>query len=320
MKIQTTLVILLIGVFFSCCEKNDPLTDIETQQESVDNLKAAKYNTKNWMTVLSDKTKLNELSIPGTHNSGARFEDWSSTAKCQHLTIGEQLNAGVRFLDVRCRHFRDGFTIHHGVKYQKLTFDGVLVACWKFLRENPGETIIISVKSEHTSKENTRSYEETFDSYVDKNRKGWYLDKKIPTLGQVRGKVVLFRRFGSTSSNKGLKATYWPDNKTFQSYNGSFSIRVQDEYTVKNNWKKWGSITDNLHKASTQNPNWLYVNFTSGTKSGIFGIPNIKGVSNFMNPKIEDYFKKNKSGRYGIVNMDFANQYRCKLIIDTNFN
>ena len=57
-----------------------------------------------WMSPLDGGLLLSQLSIPGTHDSGARFEPLSRTAKCQTLTIGQQLDAGARFLDIRCRH------------------------------------------------------------------------------------------------------------------------------------------------------------------------------------------------------------------------
>ncbi|MBN2843687.1 MAG: hypothetical protein JXM68_11380, partial [Sedimentisphaerales bacterium] len=50
----------------------------------------------NWMQDLKDTALLSQLSIPGTHDSGARFEPIGGTAKCQNLTIAEQLAIGVR--------------------------------------------------------------------------------------------------------------------------------------------------------------------------------------------------------------------------------
>ncbi|MBN2842929.1 MAG: hypothetical protein JXM68_07555, partial [Sedimentisphaerales bacterium] len=50
----------------------------------------------NWMAAQKDISLLSQLSIPGTHDSGARFEPIGGTAKCQNLTIAEQLAIGVR--------------------------------------------------------------------------------------------------------------------------------------------------------------------------------------------------------------------------------
>ena len=194
----------------------------------------------NWMTPLDGNLPLSQLSIPGTHDSGALVEPFSGTAKCQNLSIADQLNAGVRFLDIRCRHLNDAFPIHHGSVYQNMNFTDVLNATIGFLNSNPGETVIMSVKEEHTPSGNTRSFEATFDSYVAQNPSKWHLGSGIPTLTQARGKIVLFRRFGASSTPKGINASNWPDNTTFST---GGTLRVQDRYNVSNNDSKWAAIS-----------------------------------------------------------------------------
>ena len=158
----------------------------------------------NWMSSASGDLPLTRFSIPGTHDAGALYEPLSGTTKCQNLTLTEQLNAGVRFLDIRCRHVNNGFLIHHGLVYQKINFDDVLHVVTGFLTNNPTETVIMSVKEEYDPKGNTRTFEATFDSYVAKSPGKWLLTSNIPTLDQARGKIVLFRRFPATSIPKGL--------------------------------------------------------------------------------------------------------------------
>jgi len=272
----------------------------------------------NWMNGLDSGLAVSQFSIPGTHDSGARYEPVSGTAICQTLTIGDQLNAGVRFLDIRCRHINDAFAIHHGQVYQNANFDDVLNATIGFLNANPSETVIMSVKEEYNASGNTRSFEATFDSYVAKNPGMWYLGSSIPTLSQVRGKIVLFRRFGASSMPKGIDASNWPDNTTFTGNGGA--LRVQDNYNVSNNDTKWSQISQVLGEAYNGSPNTLYVNFSSGVQSGIFGIPNIPNVSNNINPRLTSYFAANASGRYGAILMDFADAAKCSMIYNTAFN
>ena len=268
----------------------------------------------NWMTPLDGNLPLSQFSIPGTHDSGARVEPVSGTAKCQDLSIADQLNAGVRFLDIRCRHLNNAFTIHHGSVYQNLNFDDVLNATIGFLNANPGETVIMSVKEEHTPSGNTRSFEATFDAYVAQNPSKWNLGSAIPTLTQARGKIVLFRRFGASSTPKGIDASNWPDNTTFST---GGTLRVQDRYNVSDNDSKWAAILQVLNEARYGGPNTLYVNFASGVGS-IFGIPNIPMVSNNINPRISTFFSTNTSGRFGAVLMDFADAAKCTAIYSTN--
>ncbi|RYD20361.1 MAG: phosphatidylinositol-specific phospholipase C domain-containing protein [Verrucomicrobiaceae bacterium] len=269
----------------------------------------------NWMNSVDGARRLSDLSIPGTHDSGARFEPVGGTAKCQDLTLGDQLNAGVRFLDIRCRHIDNGFTIHHGQVYQNINFGDVLNATIGFLNANPSETVIMSVKEEHTPSNNTRSFEATFDSYVAQNPSKWLLGSGIPTLTESRGKIVLFRRFGASGTPKGIDASNWPDNTSFST---GGTLRVQDIYNVPNNDNKWNSILAILNEARYGGPTPLYVNFASGVNSGIFGIPSIPTVSNNINPRLTTFFTNNPSGRFGCVLMDFADASKCSLIYNTN--
>ena len=97
-------------------------------------LQEAPLAAHNWMHSLNDDVSLSQLSIPGTHNSGARYETWPGTSQCQDLSIDEQLEAGVRFLDIRCCHRNNTFRIYHGMEDQHLSFDDVLDTCISFLR------------------------------------------------------------------------------------------------------------------------------------------------------------------------------------------
>lgn len=272
-----------------------------------------------WMQSLPGSTLLSQLSVPGSHDAGARYEPVAGTAKCQSLTIAEQLNAGIRFLDIRCRHIDNAFAIHHGSIYQNLNFDDVLNACWSFLSSNPNECIIMSVKEEYDASNTTRTFEQTFDAYTQKNPSGWYLGATVPTLGSVRGKIVLLRRFGVSTTPKGIDATSWADNTTFTISNGNATLRVQDNYVVPDNNTKWANITNLLTEARNGNSGTLYINFTSGYKSLIFSIPSITTVSNAINPQLTSYFTSNTQGRYGVIPMDFSDAGKAALIYQTNF-
>ena len=270
----------------------------------------------NWMASVKGTTLLSQMSIPGTHDSGAMYEPFPGTAICQNLTISEQLNVGIRFLDIRCRHIDDAFTIHHGSIYQNLNFNDVLTACISFLNNNPSETIIMSVKEEYDSENITRTFEETFYTYLNSTSDKWYLGNSIPDLETVRGKIVLFRRFGC-SQYIGLNATSWDDDTTFSISNNS-SMRVQDNYSNDSASEKWSSVTSMISEATVGDAVTLFVNFTSGYTS-FLGIPSITTVSDYVNPRLETYFTQNTYGRYGILVMDFANATRAELIYSTNF-
>ncbi len=327
MKRMTTITLGVVtaSIFFSC--SNDSLMERDSNENNGASL--AKVNSRtllapiemnSWMSGLQDNISLSKISIPGTHDSGARVDApvVSGTAKTQDLSIAEQLNAGVRFLDIRCRHIDNAFTIHHGAIYQNLNFDDVLNACYTFLNSHPSETIIMSVKEEYDASNTTRSFEQTFDSYVQKNPSKWDLGANIPTLGAVRGKIKLLRRFSSGTA-KGINASPWADNTTFDINNSGVQLKVQDYYKVTNNDDKWNGISSLLNEAKNDTNGKLFVNFTSGYKPGIFGIPSIPTVSNNINPRLKTFFQTNTHGSFGIMPVDFVNAELSELIVKTNF-
>lgn len=307
----------LVATASAACGPSDP-DDDDTGAQLDSMATGAAYDGASWMGAVADQTSLADLSIPGTHDSCALRETVPSTAKCQTLSIAEQLRAGVRFLDVRCRHFHDTFEIHHDLVYQEMNFDDVLGAVIAFLQAHPSETLMMSVKEEYKPEGNSRTFEQTFDAYVQKHPERWHLGTSIPSLEAVRGKIVLLRRFGA-SSPKGINASRWADNATF-TIDGPARIRVEDEYTVSDNAAKWTAATRLFDEMRAPSPT-LYLVYTSGYKPQLFGVPNITTVSGFMNGKISEYFSSpaRPKGRYGVVAMDFVDASRASLVFSKNF-
>jgi 1-phosphatidylinositol phosphodiesterase len=316
MKNQIKLLVPVVcGVvlLFQACQKEESLSLRDGR------LKAT-YTMSNWMGSLDGTYSLSRFSIPGTHDAGAMYEPWPGTAICQSLTIAEQLAAGVRFLDIRCRNYENAFAIHHGSIYQHLNFDDVINTCSAFLTSNPTECIIMSVKEEYTAYNNTLTFEQIFDTYTAKNPDLWYLGATIPILDAVRGKIVLFRRFSASTTPKGLSLNSgWLDNTTFTISNSSGTFRIQDYYSASSTSTKWTYINNMLTEAKSGGSSTMYVNFASGYTTFLW-VPSITNVSNYVNPKIVTYFTSNTLGRYGILLMDFADSSKSSLIIATNFN
>jgi hypothetical protein len=71
-----------------------------------------------WMSYASDTASLGDLTIPGSHDSGALYEPIAGTAKCQTLSILDQLNIGIRYLRGRIvllRRFAGSFGVAGGI-------------------------------------------------------------------------------------------------------------------------------------------------------------------------------------------------------------
>ena len=106
-----------------------------------------------WMKYVDDKKYLDELSIPGTHDSGTcsvdnDTEPQTSLAKCQQDYIPTQLLEGIRYFDIRLGK-GDNPGIDHGICYllkkdgNFLHLSDVIGYFKTFLSENPTEALIM---------------------------------------------------------------------------------------------------------------------------------------------------------------------------------
>jgi len=270
-----------------------------------------------WMANLDDTRMIAELSLPGTHDSGARFDLTQGLAKCQDLTIAEQLAAGVRFFDLRCRHVQDQFLIYHGGVDQNQTFDEVLATMYAFLDAHPHEVILASVKEEAVPTLDTRSFEATFQSYIAQDPARWTLAPTPPRLGDVRGTLVLLRRFDATASPLGIDATQWADNATFTISDAH--LRIEDEYVVTSNDLKWTAIANLLAEAAAGDPATWMLTYTSGYQM-ISGLPNITLVSDDINVRLDAFLADpaHAHAHLGTLAMDFVTAERVEAIVAAN--
>lgn len=272
-----------------------------------------------WMGQLADSTALDDISLPGTHDTCALHGGPGPTTQSRGLA--EQLNNGVRFLDIRCRHARDGFDIYHGVVDQHLEYgEGVQRVCLEFLRAHPSETIVMSVKQEGDGGGNAKSFEQVFRGYIERAdcAAQWRLADVVPKLADARGKMVLFRRFAADQPGAvlGLAPLPWPENTIFEVSNGA-SFRIQDAWrlpTIADRQLKWDRTRALLDQAK-QGERKLFVNFCSGTGAG----SDPRTVADDINPRLISYLTEHPKGRYGWLLVDFETTALNRLIFETNF-
>ena len=194
-----------------------------------------------WMKYVDDNKFLDELSIPGTHDSGTcsvdnDTEPQSSQVKCQQDYIPTQLLEGIRYFDIRLGKGDDP-GIDHGIFYllkkdgNYLHLSDVIGYFKTFLNENPSEALIM-LASRGNDEATDESITTAFAKVMADNPNLFYTSSRIPTLHEVRGKIVLLRRFrlaGNSVSGHtwGLDLTEWDDQIKAHSDSATMCL-VQD--------------------------------------------------------------------------------------------
>lgn len=280
-----------------------------------------------WMRALPDEASLAALSIPGTHDTMAY--DSSLVTLTQESNLPTQLAAGVRTIDIRTRHFRDSFAIHHDLEYLHANFADVVRQSTDFLRSNPTEALLMRLKSEYTAEENTRSYEDTLNWYIHENPETKNLlaahlwtppagyDGQIPTLGESRGKIVILQEFSSA--------------EPFGPRWGGTRVDLQDDYQLSGLDEipvKWGKVQAHFAAARAGAAKTLFVNHLSATFSsdllsiarGTLPVTVAKGAPGVigMVDRTQNYLRANSTGRTGVVMADFPTTALIEAILACN--
>ena len=245
-----------------------------------------------WMAELEDERPLSELVIPGTHDSATQYVDLAFFSKCQALSVGEQLEAGARYLDIRLGDAETGEDfpkLMHGFTKCKrsvlggtLYLDEVLQQCYAFLTQHPTETVVFAVKHEHGDA-SPAEFETVLDGFTAVRPALWYLSDTLPTLGEARGKLVLLRRY-EDGAGLGVRAGVpflWADQKGHEDTSqniepveqGAYRLWVQDrfEYGLED---KWSAFEKGMADAGAQKGEGdIILSFLSTKGTASYGHP-----------------------------------------------
>jgi 1-phosphatidylinositol phosphodiesterase len=309
-----------------------------------------------WMKKIPDTFNPIKMSIPGSHDSLAQYDelpvDWGyakrtvvenyinltgshNYSKCQNNSIILQLNQGVRTLDIRLKNNDENLYAWHGDvdggTNQKTLFSSAMNSCTEFLRTNPSEAIFMFIKKEvgddissllEVAIQNTKSY-----WYLDNNN---ILSNEFPTkMSDIRGKIILLRRFEGVSY--GVDFTSWKDNnKDFQiNLSNSYEAKIQDLYTPSGDLSeardnKFEAFCNMWTKSAQSEDKTIYLNFLSAvylenvlTKGDV--LPNTKVFASWLNDKISSRITDYSNYPIGIVMTDFVNSVLNSNIININF-
>ncbi len=184
------------------------------------NITADSVSPNNWMSGIADDTLLNNITIPGTHDSGTKniaakwtqikekiLKPWAVT---QDEDIRGQLDNGIRLLDIRISLNHDEPGVYHGSGFWScfcnMTPREAIESVYEFLQDNPSETVIVTLKNEDgkTMSSTYRSAMEEWFDFMRENPSIFYTEDRIPTLGEVRGKIVIYNRFYECALDIGI--------------------------------------------------------------------------------------------------------------------
>ncbi|MDH6131388.1 1-phosphatidylinositol phosphodiesterase [Kitasatospora sp. MAA4] len=257
-----------------------------------------------WMGALPDAGYLSRLTVPGTHDTCSRYG--GPITQTQTLAVPDQLAAGVRFLDIRCRAINGVFAIHHGPFFQQIFFGDVLNLCQAFLAQHPGECVVMRVKQEYSTVSDA-DFAAIFAGYQAKWSGLLWAENRIPQLGEVRGRVVVL------ADSSGLPGIPW----------GGAGMDIEDDYQIGTIFeiasRKWPEVSAHLDAArASADPQKLYVTFTTSSGWGLWP----QQAAEAMAPRLTGYLGGlNAAARpvLGTVPMDFVTPGAVQPLYALNF-
>ncbi|KAJ4473621.1 PLC-like phosphodiesterase [Lentinula aciculospora] len=307
------------------------------------------YTSENWMTALAStkaNLRITDMSIPGTHDScSSSLVPWVST---QNMTVLAQLNAGIRYLDLRCRLVNATLMMYHGPYSLDMTFGNVMNDIYTWLRSHSGEGLIVQLSNEYTDDPEYTLFAETAATVIHLNDNLWNIGVSIPMFADILGKIQLIRRYNADKAEYqiGIDATAWADHHN----SPRFTIPVKDKNLVIQDRfedysglpkeivpEKFSFVTELLDEASADGSySNLYINYTSMTAARPFRTGPVApwqlGVGYWdardeYTPGINVYLRRKlvngpTQAHYGVIVIDFPELPQGDLInyiISSNF-
>lgn len=144
-----------------------------------------------WMADLPDSARLSELSIPGTHDSGAYDlvnKSLNTWARTQSMDITTQLMSGIRSLDLRLMKRWGRCYLAHGRARTHVTCKSALEQVRAFLRDYGSETVLVSLQNNTVDPLEPAEIEALLAPFGDRV---WVPGSTDMTLKHTRGQMIL---------------------------------------------------------------------------------------------------------------------------------
>ena len=172
-----------------------------------------------WMAALPDRMFVAHVSIPGAHDFATGEENWvtsaangKATSTTQAVTMREQMDRGIRGIDLRPGMYDGVLYCNHGLAQTKKTLEEAVTDMVAFLDEHPSEFFVVhffrgniyrtgempSGSGLIGAKGNAASrneYNELMQKLFDGTYKNYVIDYRPNlTVEEARGRMVLFTR------------------------------------------------------------------------------------------------------------------------------
>ena len=292
-------------------------------------------NLRAWMKDIDDSRDLFSLNLAGTHDCVTQYVQLSYFAKCQDRNIYEQLNLGVRCLDIRVKSKGNRLSMVHGICNafvnpshisRHMDMEDVLNHCYNFLSRNPTEAIVFQFKND-SGREQEKCFDNLYNTYIKGNEDKWFLENRAPSMSECRGKIVLIRRCKKADKkeyndlNTGIDFSGWVEQtmaepqplvlKTSGENQMTFTVQDRYKYRPEPRWRE--CIKPFLDTMKAFDGSYV-INYLS-TAGGLKGPYN---NSKYINPQFIGY-PLDSSKYYGTIYMDFPTKELVEKIIITNF-
>ncbi|KAK6526414.1 hypothetical protein TWF694_005007 [Orbilia ellipsospora] len=281
-------------------------------------------NPARWMEHLPDDTRLFDMLLPGTHDSGCIVDrggtalSWTQAA--DGSTISDQLAAGIRVFDLRFRLKNGELITYHGIEDMNYAGVDIMNEIFKFLKSDKKEFVLAKIRAgadvapklwDAIKNSKYGDCKEMVFNASMKGAKDWVNDGWPETLKDCRGKLVIQVEDTLMTEFGGIRLPWWNDSTKDQTISsGNKDIRVQDEYkyTVGLHSQKWTSISNLLkHQETGAGPRQMwYYNFLNAS-GRVFpnAWSNGSGVDWGMNRRLMAYWAENTYFTTGVMWLDY---------------
>ncbi|CAG2015071.1 unnamed protein product [Fusarium graminearum] len=273
-----------------------------------------------WMAEIPDDVYLTSLSIPGTHDT-MTYDIETEVLQCQNWNLTMQLEAGLRYFDIRARVRDDELHIYHANGYTGFSFEDVISYMNDFLDRNPSETIVMRLKQEggRIGDNNTLSFEDAFNKYPLGDRLYNYsATAPLPTIGELRSKIFVLENF--PARHGGPYGPKWEGPQ----------MVLEDKWIIPDIYHlsdKWTAIRDALELAATAplDNKILYLAHISASV-GVLPIEaaagpmnrTVTGMNDMTGQWIKDFEDNPDTSRTGIIIIDFPGKKFIEAILRWN--